>query len=139
MFNGGVVAVRTRQMAITYTISREELLIKAFARGIIRADDLHGLIKSLLADPDFVPGLRGLYDARYSEPDITVMQLAEVAGEVRQLLNRGLGRIAVVAESQTIYRVAKTFSILARALGIDVDVFRELAPAQAWLEERSGA
>jgi hypothetical protein len=139
MFNGGVVAVRTRQMAITYTISREELLIKAFARGIIRADDLHGLIKSLLADPAFVPGLRGLYDARYSEPDITVMQLAEVAGEVRQLLNRGLGRIAVVAESQTIYRVAKTFSILARALGIDVDVFRELAPAQAWLEERSGA
>jgi len=126
-------------MAITYTISREELLIKAFARGIIRADDLHGLIKSLLADPAFVPGLRGLYDARYSEPDITVMQLAEVAGEVRQLLNRGLGRIAVVAESQTIYRVAKTFSILARALGIDVDVFRELAPAQAWLEERSGA
>ena len=139
MFNGGVVAVRTRQMAITYTISREELLIKAFARGIIRADDLHGLIKSLLADPAFVPGLRGLYDARYSEPDITVMQLAEVAGEVRQLLNRGLGRIAVVSESQTIYRVAKTFSILARALGIDVDVFRELAPAQAWLEERSGA
>jgi hypothetical protein len=122
-------------MAITYTISREDHLIKAFATGIIRADDLHGLIKSLLADPDLVPGLRGLYDARYAEPDITIMQLAEVAVEVKPLLQRGLGRIALVAQSQTTYRVAKTFSIIARAIGIDVDVFRDLVRAQAWLDE----
>jgi hypothetical protein len=125
-------------MAITYTISREDRLIKAFATGIIRADDLHGLIRSLLADPALVPGLRGLYDARYAEPDITVMQIAEVASEARQLLDRGFGRLAIVAQSQTTYRVAKTFSILARALGIDVDVFRELAAAEAWLAESGG-
>jgi hypothetical protein len=126
-------------MAITYTISREDRLIKAFATGIIRADDLHGLIKSLLADPALGPPLRGLFDARYAEPDITIMQIAEVAGEVRQLQNRGLERFAIVAQSQTTYRVAKTFSILARALGIDVGVFRELAPAQVWLVESDGS
>lgn len=123
-------------MAITYTISREDRLITAYATGIIRADDLHGLMSSLLADPRMRPGLRGLYDARYAEPDITIMQLAEVAGEVRQLHNRGLERVALVAQSQTTYRVAKTFSIIARAIGIDVDVFREIAPAQAWLDAR---
>jgi hypothetical protein len=123
-------------MAITYTISREARLVKAFATGITRAADLHGLINSLLADPNIGPGMRGLYDARYAEPDITIMQLAEVAGEVRQLQNRGLERIAVVAQSQTTYRVAKTFSIIARAIGIDVDVFREIDPAQAWLDAR---
>ena len=123
-------------MAITYSISREDRLIKVFATGIIRADDLHGLINSLLADPNLGPGLRGLYDARYAEPDITIMQIAEVAGEVRQLQKRGLGRIAIVAQSQTTYRVAKTFSIIARAIGIDVDVFTEIDPAQAWLDER---
>ncbi len=48
---------------------------------------------------------------------------------------RGLGRLAVVAESQTTYRVAKTFLVIARAIGIDVDVFKELAPAEAWLDE----
>jgi hypothetical protein len=122
-------------MAITYTISREDRLITSFATGIIQVDDLHGLIKSILSDPGFVPGLRGLFDARYAEPDITVMQIAEVAGEVRELQKRGLGRLAVVAESQTTYRVAKTFSIIARAIGIDVDVFKELAPAQSWLDE----
>jgi hypothetical protein len=122
-------------MAITYTISREERRVSVFATGITRADDLHGLIKSLLADPGFVPGLRALYDARYAEPDITVLQLAEVAGEVKKLLDRGLGRIALVAQSETTYRVAKTFSIIARAIGIDVDVFKELAPAQSWLDE----
>ena len=122
-------------MAITYTISRDNGLITSFATGIVRADDLHGLIKSILADPGFVPRLRGLFDARYAEPDITVMQIAEVASEVRELQKRGLGRLAVVAESQTTYRVAKTFSIIARAIGIDVDVFKELAPAQSWLDE----
>src|ERR1700716_1419196 len=122
-------------MAITYTISREDRLITSFATGIVRASDLHGLIKSILSDPSFVPGLRGLFDARYAEPDITVMQIAEVAGEVRELQKKGLGRLAVVAESQTTFRVAKTFSIIARAIGIDVDVFKELAPAQSWLDE----
>jgi hypothetical protein len=122
-------------MPITYTIAPEQHRVKVSATGIVRADDLHGLIRALLADPGLVPGLRALYDARFAEPDITVMQLAEVAGEVRQLLNRGLGRIAIVAHSQTTYRVSKTFTVLARAIGIDVDVFTELPAAEAWLAE----
>jgi hypothetical protein len=122
-------------MPITYTISAEERRIRAIATGTIRADDLHGLVRSLLADPGLVPGLRGLYDASNAEPDITVLQLAEVAGEVRQLLNRGLGRIAIVAQSQPTYRVAKTFTVLAQAIGIEVDVFRMLPEAEAWLAE----
>lgn len=124
-------------MPITYSISAEERRINAIATGIIRAEDLHGLIRSLLADPAFAPGLRALYDASNAEPDITVLQLAEVAGQVRQLLNRGLGRIAIVAQSQATYRVAKTFTVLAQAIGIDVDVFRELPEAEAWLAENN--
>ena len=122
-------------MPIIYTIDGEQRRINAVATGIINAEDLHGLVRSLLADPGFVPGLRGLYNSSLAEPDITILQLAEVAGEVRQLLNRGLGRIAIVAISQTTYRVAKTFTVLARAIGIDVDVFTELAEAEAWLKE----
>ncbi|GAC1417827.1 MAG: hypothetical protein NVSMB53_16850 [Gemmatimonadaceae bacterium] len=124
-----------RAMAITYTISREERLIRAYATGIIGADDLHFLLDALLADSDLVPGIRGLYDSRYGEPDITILQLAEVAGRVRQLIQRGLGRIALVAQSTATYRVSKTFAVLARALGIDVAVFTELPAAEAWLEE----
>jgi hypothetical protein len=126
-------------MPITYSISAEERRISAIATGIIRADDLHGLIRSLLADPAFVPGLRALYDASSAEPDITVLQLAEVAGEVRQLLSRGLSRIAIVAYSPATYRVAKTFTVLAQAIGIAVDVFKELPEAEAWLAETNGS
>ena len=125
-------------MPITYTISAEDRLVRASATGVIRADDLHGLIRSLLADPGLVPGIRGLYDASEAEPDITVLQLAEVAGEVRELLKRGLGRIAIVAQSRATYRVAKTFTVLAQAIGIDVDVFEELPAAEAWLAENDG-
>jgi len=125
-------------MAITYTISPEERLIKVYASGIIRASDLHPFLDTLLADPGLVPGLRGLYDARFAEPDITILQLAEVAAKVRQLINRGLGRIAIVAQSQATYRVSKTFTVLARALGVDVDVFWELEEAEAFLAEGNG-
>ncbi len=125
-------------MPITYTIAREQRRVNAVATGTIRAEDLHGLIRSLIANPQLVPGMRALYDASTAEPDITVLQLAEVAGAVRELLNRGLGRIAIVAQSQATYRVAKTFTILARAIGIDVDVFEELPEAEAWLNENGG-
>lgn len=125
-------------MPITYTIAREQRRVNAVATGTIRAEDLHGLIRSLIANPQLVPGMRALYDASTAEPDITVLQLAEVAGAVRELLNRGLGRIAIVAQSQATYRVAKTFTILARAIGIDVDVFEDLPEAEAWLNENDG-
>lgn len=126
-------------MPITYTISREERLIKAFATGVITADDLNRFVDALLADPDFGPGLRGLYDASDAAPDITILQLSEVARRVLHLINRGLGRIAIVAPLRATYLVAKTFSVLARAIGIDAEVFTSVPAAEAWLEEGEGS
>src|ERR1700716_678994 len=122
-------------MPITYTIDRDERLIRAYATGVIRADDLHPFLDVLLAHPDLPPGLRGPYGASDAAPDITILQLAEVASRVLQLVNRGLGRIAIVAKMSATYRVSKTFSVLARALGIEVEVFTEHRAAEAWLEE----
>ena len=122
-------------MPISYTISRDDRLIKAYATGVIRAPDLHNLLDAILADPALGPGLRGLYDARNAEPDISVVELADVAGKVRKLINRGLGRIAIVAGSEMTYRIATIFCVLARAIGIDVDVFKDLSAADAWLKE----
>jgi hypothetical protein len=122
-------------MSITYAISPDEGLVRAYASGIVRADHLQSFLDSLLADAAFVPGLRGLYDARFAEPDITILQLAEVAAKVTRLIARGLGRVAIVGQSVNTIRVSKTFAVLARALGIDVDVFEDLSEAEAWLKE----
>jgi hypothetical protein len=118
---------------ITYTISREERLIRAVARGAIRIGDLQGFIKSLLKDPDLRPGIRGIYDARDSAPEITVLQLAEIANRIHGLRNYGVGRIALVANSDATLRVSKTFTALAQALGIDVRLFSTMLDAEAWL------
>jgi hypothetical protein len=128
-------------MPITYTILRDERLVKAYATDVIRADDLNGFVDALLADPDLTPGTRALYDASDADPDITILQLAEVASRVPKLASRGLGRIAILAQSRATYRVAKTFSVLLRALGIEVEVFTELHAAEAWLglEDSSGS
>lgn len=125
-------------MPIAYTISRDERLIKAYASGIIRAEDLNGLIDDLLADPDLGPGMRGIYDSRFAEPDISILQLAEIAGRVLKIIYRGLGKIAIVAETQTTYRVAQTFAVLARALAVEVEVFTKLDEAEAWLGNVNG-
>jgi len=125
-------------MSITYAISSGERLIRVYASGIIRADDLHGLLDTLLDDEALTPGLRGLYDSRFAEPDITILQLAEVAAKATRVVARGVDRIAIVGTSPTTIRVARTFAVLARALGIDVEVFTELSDAELWLGEQKG-
>jgi len=125
-------------MPITYTISREDRLIKSYATGVVGVADLHPFLDALAADPDLVPGVRWLHDAREAEPDITILQLAELANRVLRLTKLGLGRIAVVAQSRATYRMAKTFSVLARALGIEVEVFTDLPAAEAWLDDDVG-
>jgi stage II sporulation SpoAA-like protein len=126
---------RPASVAITYTISPEQRLIRAYASGIVRADDLHSFLDKLLEDPRVAQGLRALYDARFAEPDITILQLAEVAGKAARVVARGVERVAIVAQSANTIRVAKTFAVLAAALGIDVDVFNDLSDAEAWLDE----
>lgn len=122
-------------MAITYKIFRNERLIRVSATGIVRAKDVDRFVDTLYADPALVPRLRVLYDARYSEPDIPILRLAEVAGRVQKLMDRGVLRIAMVAESKNTLRMAKTFAVLARALGTDIEVFTELHAAEDWLHD----
>jgi hypothetical protein len=122
-------------MAISYKIFPNERLIRVSATGIVRAKDMDDFVDALLADPALEPRLRVLYDARYSEPDIPILQLAEVAGRVQRVMDRGVLRIAMVAESKIATRMAKTFAVLARSLGTDIEVFTELHTAEAWLQD----
>ena len=127
-------------MAVTYKIFPNERLIRVSATGIVRAKDMDDFVDALQADPALEPRLRILYDARYSEPDIPILRLAEVAGRLQRLMDRGVLRIAMVAESKTTLRMAKTFAVLARALGTDIEVFTELHTAEAWLHDaRAGS
>ena len=105
-------------MAITYKIFPNERLIRVSATAIVRAKDMDDFVDALQADPALEPRLRILYDARYSEPDIPILRLAEVAGRLQRLMDRGVLRIAMVAESKTTLRMAKTFAVLARALPV---------------------
>jgi hypothetical protein len=122
-------------MAITYKISRNERLIRVSATGIVLSKDMDDFVDALLADRGLEPRLRVLYDARSSEPDIPILQLAEVAGRLRKLMDRGVLRVAMVAESKTATRMAKTFAVLARALGTDIEVFTDIHSAEAWLHD----
>jgi hypothetical protein len=126
-------------MAITYKIFHNERLIRVSATGIVRGKDMDDFVDALQRDPALETRLRILYDARYSEPDIPILQLAEVAGRVQRLMDRGVLRIAMVAESKTTHRMAKTFAVLARAVGTDIEVFTDLQAAEAWLRDANAS
>lgn len=125
-------------MAITYKIFQNERLIRVSATGIVHSKDMDDFVDALLADRALEPRLRLLYDARYSEPDIPILQLAEIAGRLQKLMDRGVLRVAMVAESKIATRMAKTFAVLARALGTDIEVFTQLHAAEAWLHDAKG-
>jgi hypothetical protein len=125
-------------MAITYKIFGNERLIRVSATGVVHARDMDDFVDALVADLALEPGLRLLFDARYSEPDIPILRLAEIAGRAQRLRDRGVLRIAMVAESKIATRMAKTFAVLARALGTDIEVFTELHVAEAWLQDANG-
>ena len=125
-------------MAITYRISPNERLIRVSATGVVHARDMDEFVDALLADPALEPRFRLLYDASYSEPDIPILRLAEVAGRAQRLKDRGVLRIAMVAESKLATRMAKTFAVLARALGTDIEVFTDVHAAEAWLQDANG-
>jgi len=99
-------------MAITYKIFRNERLIESRRPA---SSEPGTWMRSLTHCTRIRVGasLTPLYDTRYSEPDIPILQLAEVAGRVQRLLDRGVIRIAMVAESKTSLRMAKTFAVLA--------------------------
>lgn len=122
-------------MAITYKIFRNERLIRVSATGIVRARDMDDFVDVLLADRALEPRLRLLYDGRYAEPDIPILRLAEVAGRLQKLMDRGVLRVAMVAESKPATRMAKTFAVLARALGTEIEVFTAIHTAEAWLQD----
>ncbi|HET9775710.1 MAG TPA: STAS/SEC14 domain-containing protein [Gemmatimonadaceae bacterium] len=125
-------------MSITYSISPQQRLIKAYASGIIGVGDLEKLLDAILVDPALRSGLRGLYDARFAEPDITILELSEIASKVARVVARGVERIAIVGESPNTIRVSRTFAVLARAIGIDVEVFDTVDDAEAWLDTWTG-
>jgi hypothetical protein len=117
-------------VAVTYD---EPSTFLVLASGDVTAEDMHFVLRQILSHREFRAGARILIDARSMVGAPPIEELRTVARELTPLLDRGLRAMAIVAETQYIYGIARTFSAYAEPLGVNVAPFRDLEGAQRWL------
>jgi hypothetical protein len=120
-------------MPITYVIDRLHQRMLTHASGLITFQDVDDHLDQEERDRGL--DLPELVDARGARTDLTSAQVrALVQRGIRLLRTIPLGPTAIVANDDTLFGMARMYSILAEHDGITVDVFRDVDSASRWLE-----
>lgn len=124
-------------MPVSYTISTEEKLVLVTATGVVTREDMDQLRAQLLADPQLCPGTRLILEAVDVDSRLTFADLQVIAGRLNGIFDRGINKVAVVADSRYAYSLAKTFAVFAANEPVRMKPFRRREAALEWL--RTGA
>ncbi len=123
-------------MPITYEIVEDSGVIIASADGQFSGAIWLEARKRMFEDPAFRPGLNVLLDLRRASfEEAKTEDIPKGAQKFDDLASRiGHIRFAVVAGSDLAFGVSRAWGAwLSRAGYVEVNVFREMAPAQEWL------
>lgn len=118
-------------MPVTFTIDVQRRLLIARASGMLVDDDLREGRRELLDDPDFDRDFNELFDAR------EVVEVAFSAEAMARMAQTSVlareSRRAFLATTAYQYRMACLFVTLAQPYQPNVQVFRDMDEALAWL------
>ncbi|MBM2838107.1 MAG: hypothetical protein HW415_732 [Deltaproteobacteria bacterium] len=122
-------------MPINYRIDLRQNMIWTTVTGILTDGELLEHKQKIVRDPDFRPGMRELSDVRNVEQiDITSEGVqrfvAQDADDVLLLRNH---RIAIVAQEDVVFGMARMYAMMTEKYLGDVMVFRDMEDAIAWL------
>ena len=106
------------------------------ASGIVTYFEVIEVIEKLLERVSELPGARILVDGEEVTATPRVIELAGIARAIKPLIQSGVARIAIVANTELVYQAARAFCIFAELVGACVSVFREASEARAWLGEK---
>ena len=124
-------------MPLTVSIDKKRGLIITHGAGVLTLDDIARARAQLRANPDFDPTFYELFDVRdVTEARITGAEMARIAAS--SVLAPGVCRAFVIA-SQKQHGLARMFSGFAEPHDQRVDIFRDMAVAEAWLASRRQA
>ena len=108
--------------------------------GEITIDELLASYRSMLAHPDFRPGLRALTDLREVKPSAVrrdVLRLAEFVQEHGEEI--GALRVAVVVSTDASFGMVRELEVELAASPVEIGLFRDPAEALAWLGPRASS
>ncbi len=124
-------------MPLTVSVDKKRGLIITHGAGALTLDDIAHARAQLRGNPDFDPTFYELFDVRdVTEARLTGAEMARVAAS--SVLGPGVCRAFVIA-NQKQHGLARMFSGFAEPHDQRVDIFRDMAVAEAWLASRRDA
>jgi hypothetical protein len=117
---------------MSYKIDQARRVVITRGWGVLSARELFDVTSRILLDPRFDPTYRSLGDLR-EVTEVTVDTLATAQTAASPLFAAGTRR-AIVATADAVYGMARMFASFAERSGQEVRIFRDLQPAEEWLE-----
>jgi hypothetical protein len=129
-----------RRTAVPARLSfQEPTTFVVHASGHVTLLELKRILDEMLAHPRFGRGVRVLVDARLIGDPPCSEDLRTIARELKPLVDRGIGPMAVVTARPVVYGIARMFSVFAEAMHAHVSPFQSLEDARKWLETQPSA
>jgi|SRR5579859_4828353 len=119
---------------MTYTISRDTNIVSVIVTDMVTLQDCVCSVDGLLAEGVLEPGMQLLIDATSIKPELSFSDLHNLVWHVQRLVRGGLSSIAIIATSDFVYGLARTFCTHADLQGFNVGAFRTSQKALMWLE-----
>ena len=125
-------------MGLSYSYDEDTLRI--VAEGNYSAQDLREFLLETMSDPRTRPGIATLMDIRGTEAVRTTEELVSLADFLGSKRDRSIPlRVAVVATGDLLFGLSRMVSVYVERYGVDLQVFREIEPAELWLRSEPAA
>jgi hypothetical protein len=124
---------------VSITFALEGDLLRFVGSGRLPAAEVHEAFRGALAQPGLPPNLRVLWDLRGCPTiDLSSDQLRALRAIAAQAELPELGaRLAWVASADVVFGIGCMFRAMAAILPLEVEVFRGLAQAAEWLDQKA--
>jgi hypothetical protein len=129
-----------RSVPVTYEIDAGRGLIRTRCVGATTLPDVMDHFRILRSDPALPEMMSVLLDLTEltSPPDSAqIREVAAETGRMREVVR--WGALAVVAPTDVLFGMSRMLEVMAETHFESTRVFRELAPAEAWLRSRARA
>ncbi len=122
-------------MPISYRIDPERNLVLVEGSGVITDDDLFKFLSKRMNDPLFRPNMKELTDLRDVERDELTMDSFQRFFEQQKKYTADLKdhRVAIVTDSDLHFGFTRIFMSMMGEYSVNMQVFRDMDAAEAWL------
>ena len=123
------------RMGFEYSISHPDRLVRLVGTGPLNFETCTATIREMDAILAGAMGFGVLADLRGAEYDASIAEIRDFAAMVTEPATLRGHRYAIVVSSTVMFGLGRMFSTYLGLLGGEAEVFREMEPAVAWLNQ----